>query len=181
MLNFLINLQNAEAVLKANIKTVLASDKKCGVMRLYLSRRGVRVMSTKIAKKILAATLALLNVFTVVSAVESVKNEESPAVPANVENKEPNRKSTWKKLITGTAITAGIITSLTVVDAQIKDLLCLKVIFECYSFPKFRDRIRGKSTAYIEKVFNYLFDVIEGKKEGKCRRIHQCLDYISFF
>ena len=63
-------------------------------------------MSMKIAKKILAGTLALMSAFTAVSA-EPVKSETSFSDSTSVSNKNPEGESTKKKSAKGAAIAAG--------------------------------------------------------------------------
>lgn len=134
-------------------------------------------MSMKIAKKILAGTLALMSTFTAVSA-EPVKSETSSSDSTSVNNKNPEGKSTKKKLAKGAAIAAGGAAAVAAVGGAIAlirnifktreieenwDLSCVsRRVLWFYLTSEVRECVERNKDTKLGEALAYLFDVLDG-------------------
>lgn len=134
-------------------------------------------MSMKTAKKILAGTLVLMNTFTAVSA-EPVKSETLSSDSTSVNNKNPEGKSTKKKLAKGVAIAAGGAAAVAAVGGAIAlirnifktreieenwDLLEVSKRVLCfYLTSEVRECVERNKDTKLGEALAYLFDVLDG-------------------
>ena len=178
------------------VKIILISNKKHGIIRLYLNRIGIGVMSMKIAKKILAGALAVVSAFTAASA-EPVKIEKpTDSSISTKEDKKPNCESTLKELAKGAAITAGV-TSIAAVGAVIggaidlirnnKDVVLLEAsrkVFEWYLDLDTRLYVVRISTykehIKLAKVLLYLFYALLNCETIDKQSVEKNLLYVYF-
>lgn len=138
----------------------------------------------KIAKKILAGTLALMSTFTAVSAAPveiekptgsstSAKNEESIAASTKNVNDKNSKGKIKSKLFKGVSITAGVFalpsTYNFLREEEIYDMAYRfsRYIFACYLYPDYRKFIEEHKDTKLGKIFIYIFDLLDGKRESK--------------
>ena len=159
------------------IKMILIFNKKYDTIELHLKRKGVCIMNMKITKKILAGTLVLMNTFTAVSA-EPVKSETLSSDSTSVNNKNPEGKSTKKKLAKGVAIAAGGAAAVAAVGgaiALIRNIFKTREIEEnwdlsdvsrrvlwFYLTPEVRECVERNKDTKLGEALAYLFDVLDG-------------------
>ena len=146
-------------------------------------------MSMKIAKKILAGTLALMSTFIAVSAAPveiekptgsstSAKNEESIAASTKNVNDKNSKGKIKSKLFKGVSITAGVFATLFAIPStynflreeescidMVREFSCY--IFSCYLYPDRRKFIEEHKDTKLGKIFIYIFDLLDGKRESK--------------
>ncbi len=129
----------------------------------------------KITKKILAGTLALMNVFTVLSA-EPVEIEKLPDTSTTAKDKKSKHESIKKKLVKEVAKATGTAAAFCGVVALIRNIFktCNEkerikiidnslIIFEWYSIAKIRDYIEKFSgESRLKEVLERLFSVLDG-------------------
>ena len=156
-------------------------------------------MSMKIAKKILAGTLALMNTFTAVSA-EPVKVEKpTDSSISTKEDKKPNRESTKKKLAKGAAIAAGGVAVVAAAaggifalirnsvvepsaNSVIESSAILKVsrkVFEWYLDPKVREYVEKYKNIKLGRILANLFDVLDKKELIDAQNIKENLKCVE--
>ena len=141
----------------------------------------------KITKKILAGTLALMNVFTVLSA-EPVKNETPSSDSTSAKSEKPNDKSTKKKLakvaagtvatLCGAAALTGYIFRLREEKERLKFLYISHLVLAWYVLPGFKNCI--KKGGRLQEYTQYLFNVLSDKEAADKNHVKQALERLCF-
>ena len=143
----------------------------------------------KITKKILAGTLALMNVFTVLSA-EPIEIEKSPDTSTSKKNKEVKlKRKIFGKILTAALFSvigfSGVVKLLSK-DDKVSDSKYeeehfvvnepLDQVFYYCSVPKVREYIERNAQ---EANFIYLFNVLKGIEQVDGRRVEIALKYVE--
>ena len=143
----------------------------------------------KITKKILAGTLALMNVFTVLSA-EPIEIEKSPDTSTSKKNKEVKlKRKIFGKILTAALFSvigfSGVVKLLSkddkVSDSKYEEEYFvvnepLDQVFYYCSVPKVREYIERNAQ---EADFIYLFNVLKGIEQVDGRRVETALKYVE--
>lgn len=152
-------------------------NKKYDITELCLKRKGVRVMSMKITKKILSGALAVMNIFTTAGAVP-INNEKLPTAPA-IKKDEKSKSKLYLKLL-DKILTAGTVIGFAA-GCFYEFYECMKcfecgedildIILYCYSIPEIRKNIEDfKSSSENEKSIKMLltifFKILDSGKNG---------------
>lgn len=151
-------------------------NKKYDITELCLKRKGVRVMSMKITKKILSGALAVMNIFTTAGAVP-INNEKLPTAPA-IKKDEKSKSKLYLKLL-DKILTAGTVIGFAAgcfyefceykkrfeCGEDISD-----IILYCYSIPKIRKNIENfesssENEMLMKMVITSLFKALDS---GRC-------------
>ena len=151
----------------------------------------------KIAKKILAATLAVASTVTILNATEAIEIEKPPVVSTSAKSKKPEPESIKRKVVKGMTIAAGTAAALTGAATLTKDIfeICNEkallnisyVIFITYFNQRAKKCVEEHKNTELGEAFTYLFDVFDGKKSVNKWRIIKsyycighCIGFLGF-
>lgn len=151
-------------------------------------------MNMKITKKILAGTLAVMNIFTTVGAIPA-NSEKLPAASANMKSEKPKNQRTKKIIVAGTvgaavgAVAGGLLGgfvdlirafyNINKEETHVKlSILCR--VFEWYADPKIKERVY-KDNTYLGKYLQNLFNALDQVGLGSEKNIEENIDYLYHY